>query len=265
MTKYAIIGMGFIYPRHRQAIEDTGGKGIVTCDIDPDKGADFLYHRDMIGHEKMEEVDVVVICTPNYLHAEMVRDFLRTGKTVLCEKPLTINTDFQGLSDAYVVQQLHYHPLFDEICRKLKKAKNVKAVLRAYRDEAFWASWKGDEAMSGGVVYILGAHIFDLILHAFGGHIPTIIQADDSMRRSTGIIQIADTTIEYSFEFLDSRTGQTRHLEIDGEKYVLSLRDNLSFEGLHDKVYEAVKNGTAARCRDIKPSVRLMDRIKKTG
>lgn len=265
MMKYAIIGSGgFIAPRHRQAIEDTGGEVVVTCDIDPDKGADFLYHRDMLGHEKMEEVDVVVICTPNYLHAEMVRDFLRYGKTVLCEKPLTINTDFQGLSDAFVVQQLHYHPLFNEICSKLKKAKKVKAVLRAYRDEAFWASWKGDEAMSGGVVYILGAHIFDLLIHALGDDF-TIIQAEDSMRRSTGVLKLGSATVEYSFEFLDSRTGQTRHLEIDGEKYVLSLRDNLSFEGLHDKVYEAVEAGTAARCRDVKASVKMMDRIKKTG
>ena len=263
--KYAIIGSGgFIAPRHVQAIKDTGGKVVVTCDIDPDKGADFLYHRDMLGHKKMKDVDIVVICTPNYLHAEMVRDFLRYGKIVLCEKPLTINTDFQGLSDAFIVQQLHYHPLFHEICKKLKNAKNVKAVLRAYRDEAFWASWKGDEVMSGGVVYILGAHIFDLLIYALGPKFK-IIQAEDSMRRSSGILQLGNSKVEYLFEFLDSRTGQTRHLEIDGEKYMLSLRDNLSFEGLHDKVYEAVIAGTAAKCRDIKPSIIMMDRIKKTG
>ena len=128
MYKYAIIGKGFIFSRHVEAIELTGGKVVLTCDIDTTKGADFLDYREMLDSPKMKEVDVVVICTPNHLHAEMVRDVLHIGKTVLCEKPLTINTDFSGMEGVNVVQQLHYHPLFDTICQKLRKAKKVKEV-----------------------------------------------------------------------------------------------------------------------------------------
>ncbi len=111
--KYAIIGMGFIYPRHEQAIKDTGGEIIMTVDTDLSKDADFLDYRDMLESKTMKDVDIIVICTPNYLHPEMIRDCLRTGKKVLTEKPLTINTDFRGLEDANVVQQLHYHQLFN--------------------------------------------------------------------------------------------------------------------------------------------------------
>ena len=262
--KYAIIGKGFIFSRHVQAVEDTGGEVIVTCDIDPKKEADFLDYREMFDSKIMNDVDVVVICTPNHLHAEMVRGALHIGKTVLCEKPLTINTDFNGLEGVNVVQQLHYHPLFETICEKLKKAKKVKTVLRAYRDKEYWDSWKGDEAKSGGVVYVLGAHMFDLLVHALGSDFK-IEEAFDNVRTSKGMIKFGDTEVEYDFEFLDSRKGQTRHLEIDGEKYVLSLRDNLSFEGLHDKVYVALHNGESRKINDIIPSINLMDTIKKVG
>lgn len=263
MFNYAILGMGFIYPRHVEAISLTGGKVVLTCDIDPTKGADYTNYRDMFLSNKFkEDVDYVVICTPNHLHPEMVRDALRTGKQVLCEKPLTITTDFSFMEGVNIVHQLHFHPLFDEICQKLKGAKKVKAVLRAYRDEEFWASWKGDEAKSGGVVYILGSHIWDLLVSALGSDFK-IIKANDSMRYSTGVIMLGGVEIEYCFEFLVSRDGQTRHLEIDGEKYILSLKDNLSFEGLHDKVYLAMNAGRASKLEDVKTSICLIDAIKK--
>lgn len=259
---YAIIGCGFIFPRHVDAILQTGGKVIMTCDINPIKNADFIDYREMLKSDKFKnEVDAVVICTPNHLHAEMVRDCLRTGKKVLCEKPLTINTDFDGLEGVNVVQQLHFHPLFNQICERLKNAKTIKAVLRAYRDEEFWNSWKGNEMMSGGVVYILGAHIWDLLVYALGYDFK-VIKVDDSMKRSNGIVEIGGKRIEFSFEFLCSREGQTRHLEIDGEKYILSLKDSLSFEGLHDKVYEALLAGKTPKLKDVEPSIRIMDAIK---
>ena len=91
---------------------------------------------------------------------------------------------------------------------------------------------------SGGVVYVLGSHIFDLLVTILGNDI-IVINATDSMRKSQGILSIGRTIVDFDFEFLDTREGQTRHLEIDGEKHILSLKDNLSFEGLHDKVYLA--------------------------
>ena len=36
-----------------------------------------------------DEIDVIDICTPPYMHAEMVAEALKAGKHVICEKPLT--------------------------------------------------------------------------------------------------------------------------------------------------------------------------------
>lgn len=254
--------MGFIYSRHKQAIEDTNGEVIMTCDINPTKDAEFTNYRQMFESKVfLKNVDCVVICAPNHLHAEMVRDALRTGKKVLCEKPLCINTDFSFMEGVSVVQQLHYHPLFSEIQEKIKRAKHVKCVLRAYRDNDYYKTWKGDEIKSGGVLYTLGAHIFDLLVTTLGKD-HKVLDTHDTMRKSTGIIMFGDVKVEFLLEFLDSRTGQTRHLEIDGEIYQLSIKDNLSFEGLHHKVYKAMNDGKGIGLADIIPSIQLMNEIK---
>ncbi len=261
MKNYAIIGSnGFIAPRHFQAIKDTGGTVRLLCDII--SPADFHDYREMLASKEMDDVDAVVICTPNHWHPEMVRASLFAGKKVLCEKPLTTDTDFHMLDGANVVLQLRYHPLFKKICDKMKKATEINVVLKAYRDENFWNSWKGDERQSGGVVYIMGSHIFDLVVQALGTDYK-IEWVHDSMKKSISIIKFGDITVNFDLEFLDDREGQTRHIEVDGEKFVLSLKDNLSFEGLHDKVYEAFKQGKAPTLADAIPSIRLIDEIKK--
>jgi len=41
--------------------------------------------------EKIADIDLVSICTPNGLHAEMAINCLNSKKHVLCEKPLALN------------------------------------------------------------------------------------------------------------------------------------------------------------------------------
>jgi len=40
---------------------------------------------------KDPEVDIVDICTPNYLHKEMAVSAAKAGKHIMCEKPLGLN------------------------------------------------------------------------------------------------------------------------------------------------------------------------------
>ena len=46
-------------------------------------------YLDMLRDDK---VDVVNICTPNYLHATMAINVLKSGKHVLIEKPMALST-----------------------------------------------------------------------------------------------------------------------------------------------------------------------------
>ena len=48
-------------------------------------------YEDFTQMLKKEDVDAVDICTPNYLHAPMTITALRSGRHVLCEKPIARN------------------------------------------------------------------------------------------------------------------------------------------------------------------------------
>jgi predicted dehydrogenase len=68
---------------------------VALCDIDGDKARDAAAAgaipralTDFGDVCRMDEVDVVDLCTPPYLHHEQVLQGLEAGKHVICEKPL---------------------------------------------------------------------------------------------------------------------------------------------------------------------------------
>src|SRR5512145_2009687 len=50
---------------------------------------------------RRDDVDAVIIATPNHTHREIVLAAVAAGKHVLCEKPLALNaTDAQAMAEA---------------------------------------------------------------------------------------------------------------------------------------------------------------------
>jgi len=73
---------------------------VALCDRDAEKGArvaqKFQIPKSYGRIEELlsdEEVDVVDLCTPNYLHAPMAVAALEAGKHVFCERPLSRSAD----------------------------------------------------------------------------------------------------------------------------------------------------------------------------
>ena len=106
--RFAMLGAaGFIAPRHMKAIHDTGNVLVAACD--PYDGVGILdryfpdcrffteverfdRHLEKLRRRAPEErVEMVTICTPNYLHDAHCRLALRLGAAALCEKPLVIS------------------------------------------------------------------------------------------------------------------------------------------------------------------------------
>ncbi len=94
-----IIGAGFIGPQHIEAARRLGYvdfHAIATSDYESAKkkadhlGIEFAYdtYDELLGDPT---IDVVHICTPNYLHRPIVLATLRAGKHVICDKPLAMN------------------------------------------------------------------------------------------------------------------------------------------------------------------------------
>lgn len=258
--KWAVVGLGFIYPRHKQAIDSVGGNVVLTCDNDPQKNAMFLDYKEMVQDPRWEKVSHVAICAPNYLHTEMIKTF--EGKTIICEKPLALKSqELKSLPKASTVLQLRYHPEVIRLKNSEIKPGAASLVVKVKRDKEYWNSWKGEEKKSGGILFNLGVHYFDLLIHLFGNTYE-VKHSHYSEKLAWGKIDFGGMLVDYYLEIMDTNEGQDRKLVINGEEISLSKQDNLSFEDLHTKVYEDVLRGRGISVREAAKSIKLIEKLR---
>src|SRR5690349_5391003 len=95
----AIIGIGFVGKAHLEALRRLGipVRGILGSSPDRTREAVRGLRLDR-AYNSLEElnsdssINVVHVCTPNYVHREQAKAALEAGKHVMCEKPLAMNT-----------------------------------------------------------------------------------------------------------------------------------------------------------------------------
>jgi UDP-N-acetyl-2-amino-2-deoxyglucuronate dehydrogenase len=188
--KIGLVGCGAIGSRHAQEIINKGFKLAGICDIDQQK---VKYHEELYQAKGfvdlnemlycLPELDLVSICTPNYLHAEQSILCLRSGKHVLCEKPMAISEEdarkmvtvsHETGKKLWVVKQNRFNPpvvfvkrLIDE--EKLGKILSFQVNGYWNRTEAYYQSpWRGKKATDGGTLYTQFSHFIDLIIWMLG-------------------------------------------------------------------------------------------------
>jgi predicted dehydrogenase len=123
-----------------------------------------------------DDVDLVYIATPPFLHHSQAIAALEAGKHVICEKPLAmtlVQADAMIAAakkhDRLVVANLmqRYNPLYDAVDR-LIQSRALGEVLHGYfenyaSDENLPpAHWFWDRSQSGGIFVEHGVHFFDL-------------------------------------------------------------------------------------------------------
>jgi predicted dehydrogenase len=125
-----VIGAGFVGRAHIEALRRLGIPIAGVLGSSPKRGQQTSR---MLGLSRAydtiqelaadENVDVVHVCTPNHLHYEQVCTLLRSGKHVMCEKPLAMDTmqsaDLVKLAQSEariggVTYNLRYYPLCQE-------------------------------------------------------------------------------------------------------------------------------------------------------
>src|SRR4030042_6141233 len=165
--KFAVIGKGFIYNKHVEAIAGIGGE--IVDIVDESSGPDAW--KEMV---KKTKADCLVFLTPNFLHFEMAKFSAQCGKIVLCEKPLALKSEevkiLAEYPDIFTVHQLRYHPFAKELKSEIKENGNyqIEIDISVHRDDPYWKSWIGTKEKSGGTIFNLGIHYFDLLLYLFG-------------------------------------------------------------------------------------------------
>jgi predicted dehydrogenase len=129
---------------------------------------------------KLKGVDVVVICTPHNLHHEMVTRALRSGKDVICEKPIAISLK-EADSMINTAQEegrkllVTLNMRFDSWAYKIKKLIDEQKIGHIFMARSAYLGyevqrlndphhWKGDiQRAGGGVLLDGGYHIVDLM------------------------------------------------------------------------------------------------------
>lgn len=187
--RFAIIGCGKIAHRHAVEIEKHG-QLVAVCDIINEKAAAFAEKfssafytsiTDLLSNEKA--VDIVVVCTPNGLHAIHSIQSLQAGKHVLCEKPMaTTSADAKKMIEAatvsgkklYVVKQNRFNPPVAFVKQLL--AENKLGKIHSFQLNCFWNrpaayyqdSWHGTMELDGGSLFTQFSHFIDLLYWLLG-------------------------------------------------------------------------------------------------
>ena len=190
--RIAVVGCGHIGRRHLGVIADEPRALLAGfCDVDraaADRAATeyprarrYANLREVLADR---EVDLISICTPHGLHAEMAIAAARAGKHVLVEKPMALNTrDAERMIAAgaangvriFVVKQNR----FNAPVRIVKRALDDGALGRVYLAQCnvLWnrrpdyytqSDWRGSRALEGGALHTQVSHFLDLLIWWFG-------------------------------------------------------------------------------------------------
>jgi len=188
----AVIGLGFVGRAHVEALRRLG---ITICGAMGSSQETTAKACASLGLERayasIEEiaadggVDVVHLCTPNYLHFEEASKLLRAGKHVLCEKPLTMDSRESELLVSIaketgkiggVAYNLRYYPLCQEAKALIEKGTigQPKLVHGSFlQDWLLYPSdwnWRLDPKLGGELraVSDIGTHWLDLVTWMVG-------------------------------------------------------------------------------------------------
>ena len=96
--RFGLVGCGMISPKHIDAIKQYAEAELVAvCDTIKERSDKIAQEENCKSYQNYEnllkeDLDIISICTPSGMHAEMSIKALGAGKHVLCEKPMALNT-----------------------------------------------------------------------------------------------------------------------------------------------------------------------------
>lgn len=186
MLKVGLCGVGGISGAHIPAWEAMEDAELVAlCDVRPGQMEKYPGKRRYTDVDEMltkEQLDILDICLPTYLHAEVALRAMERGIHVLCEKPISLHReDVARLYEAakrnnvrfMVAQVLRFWPEYvalKEIYDSGRYGKLLSGCMTRLGQcpKWSWDGWMKDEARSGLVPFDLHIHDLDFMVYAFG-------------------------------------------------------------------------------------------------
>lgn len=253
--QFGLIGCGRIAPHHARAIGDLPGANLAAvADVIEERAYHFADEYDADPHVDYTEmlqrpdIDVVTICTPSGMHAQMAIDAANAGKHVLVEKPMALSLDDADAMIAAakannvklcVAFQNRYNPPIQDLravmdAGKLGQLRLANVTVRWYRTQEYYEDgWHGTWAMDGGALMNQSIHHVDALMWMMGEPLESVfaysatlahrMEAEDTivavLRFASGALaSIEASTITFPTDLEGSVTflGQTGSIKIGG-------------------------------------------------
>lgn len=295
MKKFALIGAaGYIAPRHMKAIKETGNELSVAYDINDSVGiidsispsseffteferfSDYCYQ---LKRDANTKIDIVSICSPNYLHHPHITAGLRLGADVICEKPLVpteailnelIEVEKETGHKVYNILQLRHHDailkLKEQIANENRTEKyEVELTYITSRGKWYLESWKGDLNKSFGIATNIGVHFFDMLHFIFGDLVENEVYYT-SETKAGGYLEYDKARVRWFLsidandlpESVKGKQPTYRSIDIEGNEIEFSG----GFTDLHTVSYEEILAGRGYGLEDARFGVKTVEYIR---
>lgn len=189
--RFAVVGCGHIGKRHAEmVVRDPGAELVALCDIRPKEElgieaypvAFFSDVKSLL--QSGLDIDVINICVPNGLHAELAIQAIESGHHVVIEKPMALQvqdaervlqTSLKYQKEVFCVMQNRYSPPSVWIKQMIDSGRLGKIYLVQLncfwnRDERYYkpGGWHGDACLDGGTLFTQFSHFIDIMYWLFG-------------------------------------------------------------------------------------------------
>ena len=186
MLKVGLVGVGGISGAHIPAWNAIAETELVAlCDIRSSQMEQYPQQRHYTDFAEMlqkEELDILDICLPTYLHVDYAVMAMEKGIHVICEKPIALKAE--DATRAYaaaekngvqfmVAQVLRFWPEY-MFLKELVDSRRYGKVLSGYmqrlgvKPKWSWDNWMMDPVRSGMVPFDLHIHDLDFLVYTLG-------------------------------------------------------------------------------------------------
>ncbi|EQM67570.1 Gfo/Idh/MocA family oxidoreductase [Pseudomonas tohonis] len=295
MKRFALVGAaGYIAPRHMRAIKDTGNELVSAYDINDSVGIidslspqsefftefeRFYDHAWSLKRQPGQALDIVSVCSPNYLHHPHINAGLRLGCDVICEKPLVPSphllddlslTERETGHRLWNILQLRHHQAIIDLKGRVQGAKSehkheVELTYITSRGKWYMESWKGDLRKSFGVATNIGVHFYDMLHFIFGKLQRNVVHYSHEYK-AAGYLEYENARVRWFLsidanDLPDAVKGKKptyRSITIDGQEIEFSE----GFTDLHTVSYQAILGGKGYGIEDARHCVETVDVIR---
>ena len=287
--KFGLLGaLGYIAPRHIQAINNIGAdlKCVSDLDFNSAQKKEFLPKNietldsleEMIKFHQKDNLDYISICTPNHLHTDQIITCLENDINVICEKPLALSvsdldrirkSESVSAAKVFTIMQLRFHESIIQLKQNItsQKSEEKHEVILIYattRGSEFFSSWSGSEYKSGGILFEFGIHYLDILIDIFG-QVSNFNVNKLSLNQANVLIEHENAKVLIMINVLSKEKlkemGQEevlyRSFTINGDEFEFTG----GFQDLHTKSYESILEGKGFTVEDASKSIKQISKI----